>query len=84
MQLALTDCYSEMTPSLLPVFILKCATKTCTCKLHAVGLRAEGGSPLPIQLDSHNNNICWPLPSNQSFYRQIAIYGMGVGDHRVG
>ena len=28
--------------------------------------------------------ICWPLPSNQSFYRQIAGYRMGVGDHRVG
>ena len=30
------------------------------------------------------NCICWPLPSNQSFYRQIAGYRMGVGDHRVG
>ena len=27
---------------------------------------------------------CWPLPSNQSFYRQIASYQRGVGDHRVG
>ena len=27
---------------------------------------------------------CWTLPSNQSFYRQIAGYGMGVGDHRIG
>ena len=26
---------------------------------------------------------CWLLLSNQSFYRQIAGYGMGVGDHRV-
>ena len=42
---ASTDSYSEMTPSLLAVFILKCATKVCTCKLHAVGLRAEGGIP---------------------------------------
>ena len=30
------------------------------------------------------NDSCWPSPSNQSFYRQIAGYGMGVGDHRVG
>ena len=30
------------------------------------------------------NCICRPLPSNQSFYRQIAGYRMGVGDHRVG
>ena len=29
-------------------------------------------------------DLRWPLPSNQSFYRQIAGYGMGVGDHRVG
>ena len=29
------------------------------------------------------NAICWPLPSNQSFYRQIAGYQRGVGDHRV-
>ena len=28
--------------------------------------------------------FCWPLPSNQSFYRQIAGYQRGVGDHRVG
>ena len=27
---------------------------------------------------------CWPLPSNQCFYRQIAGYEMSVGDHRVG
>ena len=27
--------------------------------------------------------ICWPLLSNQSFYRQITGCGMGVGDHRV-
>ena len=27
---------------------------------------------------------CWPLLRNQSFYRQIAGCGMGVGDHRVG
>ena len=27
---------------------------------------------------------CWPSPSNQSFYRQIAGYQRGVGDHRVG
>ena len=26
---------------------------------------------------------CWPLLSNQCFYKQIAGYGMGVGDHRV-
>ena len=25
---------------------------------------------------------CWPSPSNQSFYRQIAGYQRGVGDHR--
>ena len=27
--------------------------------------------------------VCWTLLSNQSFYRQIASCGMGVGDHRV-
>ena len=27
---------------------------------------------------------CWPLPSNQSFYRQIADCQRGVGDHRIG
>ena len=26
-------------------------------------------------------DICWPLPTNQSFYRQIAGYQRGVGDH---
>ena len=25
--------------------------------------------------------ICWPLPSNQSFYKQIVSYGEGVGHH---
>ena len=29
-------------------------------------------------------HICWPSPSNQSFYRQIAGYRMGVGNDRVG
>ena len=29
-------------------------------------------------------SVCWPLPCNPNFYRQIAGYGMGVGDHRVG
>ena len=28
--------------------------------------------------------ICWPLLSNQSLFRQIAGYVMGVDDHRVG
>ena len=28
-------------------------------------------------------SICWPLPSNQSFYRQIASYVRGVRDPRV-
>ena len=28
--------------------------------------------------------ICWPLPSNQSFYRQITGYRRCVGDHSVG
>ena len=27
--------------------------------------------------------VCWPLPSNQSFYRQTAGYQRGVGDHRI-
>ena len=28
--------------------------------------------------DNHNSiAICWPLPNNQDFYRQIAGYGMG-------
>ena len=30
------------------------------------------------------NTTYWPLPSNQSSYRQIARYQRGVGDHRVG
>ena len=30
------------------------------------------------------NYICWPSPSNQSFYRQITGYQRGVGDHWVG
>ena len=29
-------------------------------------------------------STCWPLPSNQSFYRQIAGYVRGVRDSRVG
>ena len=29
-------------------------------------------------------STCWPSPSNQSFYRQVARYQRGVGDHRVG
>ena len=28
--------------------------------------------------------VCWSLPSNQSFYRQIAGYVRGVRDPRVG
>ena len=28
--------------------------------------------------------MCWSLPSNQSFYRQIASYVRGVRDPRVG
>ena len=28
--------------------------------------------------------ICWSWLSNQSFYRQMASCGLGVGDHRVG
>ena len=28
-------------------------------------------------------NVCWPLPSDQSFYRQIAGYVRGVRDPRV-
>jgi hypothetical protein len=28
--------------------------------------------------------ICRPSPSNQSFYRLIAGYQRGAGDHRVG
>ena len=28
-------------------------------------------------------HVCWPLPSNPSFYRQIASYQRGVGDHRI-
>ena len=27
--------------------------------------------------------ICWQLPNNQSFYREIVGYGASVGDHRV-
>ena len=30
-----------------------------------------------------DNCNCWPSPSNQSFYRQIAGYQRGVSDHRV-
>ena len=29
------------------------------------------------------NLVCWPLPSNQRFYRQIAGYVRGVRDPRV-
>ena len=29
-----------------------------------------------------NTNTCWLLPSNQTFYRQIASYQRGVGDQR--
>ncbi len=29
-------------------------------------------------------HICRPSPSNQSFYRLIAGYQRGAGDHRVG
>jgi hypothetical protein len=32
----------------------------------------------------NNTCICRPSPSNQSFYRQIAGYQRGAGDHRVG
>ena len=28
-------------------------------------------------------NICWQLPSNQSFYKEIIGYGVSVGEHRV-
>ena len=28
--------------------------------------------------------VCWLLPSNQSFYKQIVGQVNGVGDHRVG
>ena len=37
-------------------------------------------------LNIDDNHYCWPLPSNQSFYRQITGYqrGVHVGGHRVG
>jgi hypothetical protein len=31
-----------------------------------------------------DTGICSPSPSNQSFYRQIAGYQRGAGDHKVG
>jgi hypothetical protein len=33
---------------------------------------------------SVDNSICRPSPSNQNFYRLIAGYQRGAGDHRVG
>ena len=33
---------------------------------------------------SLTNIHCWLLLKNQSFYRQIASYDMGVRDHRLG
>ena len=44
-------------------------------------LRHELGGPTEQNVTV---KICWPSLSNQCFYRQIAGYGMGVGDHRVG
>ena len=37
-----------------------------------------------INVTRCDNVICWQLPSNQSLWRQISGYGVGVGDHRVG
>ena len=38
--------------------------------------------------DVHHDDIrtapCWPSPSNQSFYRQVASCWRSVGDPRVG
>ena len=28
--------------------------------------------------------VSWKLPSNQSFYKQFAGYGKGMGHHKVG
>ena len=33
--------------------------------------------------DLSTNTTCLPLPSNQSFYGQIASYRMSEGDHEV-
>ena len=42
---------------------------------------------LPLTPHHHQpwiSHICWLLPSNQSFYRQIARYRRPVGDHSIG
>ena len=37
-----------------------------------------------VVCSDNNIELCLPSPSNQSFYRKITGYGMGIGDHRVG
>ena len=49
------------------------------CNKELVGMYISMCSLLAIY--THNY---WPLPSNQSFYRQIAGYVRGVRDPRVG
>ena len=34
----------------------------------------------PHLITTMDITICWPSPSNQNFYRQIAGYQRGVGD----
>ena len=41
------------------------------------------GDPVYSQLIVPKLNVCGCLQSNQSFYRKIAGYGMGVCDHEV-
>ena len=38
---------------------------------------------LPLSTPAWRMHVCWQLPSNQSFYREVVGYGMSVGDYRV-
>ena len=51
---------------------------------HNTGFKYVFDFKITMPLSEHCIIIYWPSPSNQSFYRQIAHYQRGVGNHRVG
>ena len=62
-------------------------SKICYCSLtSACQFRDVYQCNIALRIHVHRayTVTCWALPSNQSFYRQIAGYQRGVGNRRVG
>ena len=75
-------------PQLLSLCTHMCSGTTCAC-VHIIMHNHYVHTNHTYASHSHTHgythaHTCWPLPSNQSFYRQIASYRRPVGDHRVG